>query len=193
MAKSVADYQTAFQNFMEKGARYYACPTGTMLPFAGKTVPAGFLLCNGAEISRTTYARLFSVLGTTWGAGNGSTTFNLPNVNDRCLEGTTNTANVGKYLEAGLPDITGNLYAGWMDASAAGLVLSDIPEHRFGALFPMKTSNSLRTTYAEGGYTDTSGAYFNTIGFQAKKSDSRYGRTTAIQPYSFQILMIVKH
>ena len=107
MAKSVADYQTAFQNFMEKGARYYACPTGTMLPFAGKTVPAGFLLCNGAAISRTTYARLFSVLGTTWGAGDGSTTFNLPNVNDRCLEGTTNTANVGKYLEAGLPDISG--------------------------------------------------------------------------------------
>ena len=51
--------------------------------FAGATAPTGWLLCNGAAISRTTYARLFAVIGTTYGAGDGSTTFNLPDFRDR--------------------------------------------------------------------------------------------------------------
>lgn len=55
-------------------------PTGTILPYGGSTAPSGFLLCNGGAISRTTYARLFSVIGTTYGVGDGSTTFNLPNL-----------------------------------------------------------------------------------------------------------------
>ena len=173
MAKSVADYQTAFQNFMEKGARYYACPTGTMLPFAGKTVPAGFLLCNGAAISRTTYARLFSVLGTTWGAGDGSTTFNLPNVNDRCLEGTTNTANVGKYLEAGLPDITGSFSRAYQ---ARGL-------------------------YVEGAFYNDGDSYYQetavnyktpALTFSAKRSNGIYGNSLTVQPPIYQTFMIVK-
>lgn len=179
MAKSVADYQTAFQNFMEKGARYYACPTGTMLPFAGKTVPAGFLLCNGAAISRKTYARLFSVLGTTWGAGDGSTTFNLPNVNDRCLEGTTNTANVGKYLEAGLPDITGNY--------AATDWFRDISRiQSSGALFN-DTSKGSRSQTGASGYSGS-----QTVGFQAAKSNATFGKSSIVQPNTFYTLMIVK-
>lgn len=53
-------------------------PTGTILPYGGSTAPSGFLLCNGGAISRTTYASLFAIIGTTYGAGDGSTTFNLP-------------------------------------------------------------------------------------------------------------------
>lgn len=53
-------------------------PTGAMLDFAGSTAPTGFLLCDGAAVSRTTYSALFAVIGTTYGAGNGSTTFNVP-------------------------------------------------------------------------------------------------------------------
>lgn len=53
-------------------------PTGTVLHFAGSAAPTGFLLCDGSAISRTTYAALFTAIGTTWGAGDGSTTFNLP-------------------------------------------------------------------------------------------------------------------
>lgn len=180
MAKSVADYQTAFQNFMEKGARYYACPTGTMLPFAGKTVPAGFLLCNGAAISRTTYARLFSVLGTTWGAGDGSTTFNLPNVNDRCLEGTTNTANVGKYLEAGLPDITGSL-----TADTSNETVMDCQFTGAGALTPKHASHIV--SQQVGTYTGFTG-----FSFSAKNSNKIYGKSSVVQVSACQILTIIK-
>lgn len=53
-------------------------PAGTFLEFAGTSAPSGYLWCDGTEYSRTTYARLFAAIGTTWGAGNGSTTFNIP-------------------------------------------------------------------------------------------------------------------
>lgn len=56
---------------------------GTVTLFAGNTPPNGWLLCDGSAISRTTYAKLFAVIGTTYGAGDGSTTFNLPNLKGR--------------------------------------------------------------------------------------------------------------
>lgn len=54
------------------------CPIGSVMQFAGSSAPGGFLICNGAAISRTTFAALFSVIGVTYGAGDGSTTFNIP-------------------------------------------------------------------------------------------------------------------
>ena len=55
-------------------------PVGAQIPFAGTTIPSGYLLCDGRAVSRTTYKDLFAVIGTTYGAGDGSTTFNLPNM-----------------------------------------------------------------------------------------------------------------
>lgn len=80
-----------------------AVPPGTMIHFAGKTLPSGWLICNGAAVSRTTYADLYKAIGTTYGAGDGSTTFNLPNAGGRFLECTTSTSQVGTKVEAGLP------------------------------------------------------------------------------------------
>lgn len=56
---------------------------GQIIMFAGSTAPAGWLICNGQAVSRTTYAKLFSVIGTTWGTGNGSSTFNIPDLRGR--------------------------------------------------------------------------------------------------------------
>lgn len=77
---------------------------------AGATIPDGWLLCNGAAVSRTTYSKLFAAIGTKYGSGNGSTTFNLPNFNGRHVLGTTSTSNLGSYVSAGLPDISGGAY-----------------------------------------------------------------------------------
>lgn len=60
-----------------------ANPAGAVTAFAGASAPSGWLLCNGAAVSRTSYAALFAVCGTTYGAGDGSTTFNLPNLKSR--------------------------------------------------------------------------------------------------------------
>jgi microcystin-dependent protein len=58
----------------------YAMPTGSVTAFAGSTAPTNFLLCDGSAVSRTTYAELFALISTTYGVGNGTTTFNLPNL-----------------------------------------------------------------------------------------------------------------
>lgn len=60
-----------------------AAPVGSLLSFAGSSAPAGWLLADGAAVSRATYATLFAAIGTTYGAGNGTTTFNLPNMKGR--------------------------------------------------------------------------------------------------------------
>lgn len=64
-----------------------ALPTGVMLPFGGATAPGGWLLCAGQAVSRTTYAALFTAIGTLYGVGDGSTTFNVPDLRDRVLVG----------------------------------------------------------------------------------------------------------
>lgn len=58
-------------------------PVGTMFPFAGADAPSGYLVCDGSAVSRTTYATLFDTIGTTYGSGNGSTTFNVPDLRGR--------------------------------------------------------------------------------------------------------------
>lgn len=59
------------------------CPPGVIFPYVSNTAPAGWLSCDGSAVSRSTYSSLFSIIGTTYGAGDNSTTFNLPNFVDR--------------------------------------------------------------------------------------------------------------
>jgi microcystin-dependent protein len=62
-------------------------PTGALQGFAGASAPAGWLICDGSAVSRTTYATLFAAIGSTWGAGDGNTTFNLPDYRGKVLVG----------------------------------------------------------------------------------------------------------
>lgn len=62
-------------------------PVGVPLPFAGGTVPDNYLLCDGRAVSRTEYAQLFNVIGTYWGVGDGSTTFNIPDLRGKTFFG----------------------------------------------------------------------------------------------------------
>ncbi len=62
-------------------------PSGMLAPFAGTSAPSGWFLCYGQAVSRTTYAALFTAIGTTYGTGDGSTTFNLPDLRGRTIAG----------------------------------------------------------------------------------------------------------
>ena len=64
-----------------------AQPAGAVITFASSTAPNGYLKCNGALVSRTTYAALFAAIGTTFGAGDGSTTFKLPDLRGYFVRG----------------------------------------------------------------------------------------------------------
>lgn len=75
-----------------KGYVDAAGPAGIIAPFAGTTAPTGWLSCEGQAISRSTYATLFAAIGTTWGNGDGSTTFNIPDLRGMFLRGTGTNA-----------------------------------------------------------------------------------------------------
>lgn len=72
---------------LASGAVPEGVPTGTVVAFAASSPPSGWLVCNGAAVSRTTYAALFAVIGTTFGDGDGSTTFNLPDLRGEFVRG----------------------------------------------------------------------------------------------------------
>lgn len=143
---------------------------------AGSTIPDGWLLCNGAAVSRTTYAKLFAAIGTRYGSGNGSTTFNLPNFNGRHVLGTTNTGNLGSYVSAGLcPDITGTVQIGG---------------------YPLMTTDHKGAFYAVSqGNADThcqdSSIRATVLGFSASKSNGIYGNSSTVQvPASYTLIII---
>ena len=84
-------------------------PTGTIVPWTTASVPSGFLECAGAAVSRSTYAALFAIIGTTYGAGDGSTTFNVPNLQDNVAIGKSPTKAVGTTGGANTVTPTGNI------------------------------------------------------------------------------------
>ena len=70
--------------------------TGTILPWSKSTAPTGFLKCDGSAVSRNLYSNLFQVIGTTYGSGDGSTTFNLPDLTSRSVVGANTSTSVGQ-------------------------------------------------------------------------------------------------
>lgn len=147
---------------------------------AGSTIPDGWLLCNGAAVSRTTYAELFAAIGTRYGSGNGSTTFNLPNFNGRHVLGTTNTGNLGSYVSAGLPDITGY-------AEVRGI--ENDPNRISTGVFSVQTA-------ANDAYSSHKPSEPNTVPgrlvFSASDSDGTYGRSYGVSVAAAYVLMIIK-
>ena len=145
---------------------------------AGSTIPDGWLLCNGAAVSRTTYAKLFAAIGTRYGSGNGSTTFNLPNFNGRHVLGTTNTGNLGSYVSAGLPDITGRLalHCWSVQASSEGLYSGALyPDSRSGSMVPLGQNGTDGTTY---------------MNFKASRSNAYFGSSSVTVPAAYCLIII---
>ena len=148
------------------GGKTIAPVTGEIKWFAFNTAPDGYLVCNGAEVSRETYADLFAVIGTTFGEGDGSTTFALPNLRDKFAQGS---ATVGTYKSAGLPNITGSV-----DCFNSGYS---------GAFSYQKSA----------GHYGSSGTNHAIINFNASKSNPIYGNSETVQPPALTLLPCIKY
>lgn len=138
------------------------------------TIQNGWLLCNGAAISRTTYANLFDKIGTTYGSGDGSTTFNIPDLRDRYIIGADTNA-LGAYISEQLPNVRG--------FTDGVLYLANHPLNNAGAMY---TSNS--------GYGSATGNfnYGWNLAIDAHKSSSVYTDGGKVYPASIALNFIIK-
>ena len=177
-----ADNVTAARTNLGIDTTYFN-PTGTIIAFAGNTLPKGYLLCDGSKVSRTTYKKLFDVIGTTYGSGNGSTTFNLPNLTNKFIQGS-DTA--GTVKSAGLPDITGWLAFRRTNISdtSADSVFCDgsafYKEGSMGSEYTRLIDDSFKTS-------------LHKIIFTASKFNATYGNSTTVQPPALTMRYIIKY
>ena len=102
MSVNEVNKTTGETSLVAGGTLYADAPIGAILAFGGTAAPAGWMICNGAAISRTTYAALFAAIGTAYGAGDGSTTFNIPDGREVTLKGAGESGyTVGNHVKTG--------------------------------------------------------------------------------------------
>ena len=152
--------------------------TGKIEWFAFNTAPEGYLVCNGAKVSRETYADLFAVIGTTFGAGDGSTTFNIPDLRDRYIIGA-NTNALGTYIAEQLPNINGSI--------DKALFLQTTLTDRTGAFIPSQFNDTHTTLTGAAATNDTK------IIFNANDSNSIYTDNGKVYPASLALLPCIKY
>lgn len=131
------------------------------------SAPPGYLICDGAEISREVYKELFDVIGTTWGSGDGTTTFNLPNLIGKTIWGG-HLAEVGAYKSAGVPDIIGQFRAIRLQET-----IDDTISGAFGF-------NGWGGSYMQAAYAQTSREC--ATNFKASRWSGVYGASSTVQP-----------
>lgn len=120
-------------------------PLGAILPFAGDTAPTNYLLCFGQAVSRTvTYAALFALIGTTYGTGDGSTTFNLPDLRGRAIAGQDDMGGTSANRLTGLSGgVDGDVLGGTGGEESHTLSTAEIPSHTHGLNYKSGVSGAL--------------------------------------------------
>lgn len=156
----------AINKLIEAAVNGVKLPTGTLLPCARKTVPEGFFWCNGSTFDEEENPELYSFLGTN----------KLPDLRDRTIWGANTADDVGKYLEDGLPNVSGQFRT-----------LSH--EEHLG-----KSSGSFSDTSFNSTYGVTSDNFVGGLSYilSATNSSAIFGKSTKVQPRSYYALMIIK-
>jgi len=169
-------------------------PTATIVPWSDSSVPTGFLECNGAAVSRSTYSALFAIIGTTYGAGDGASTFNVPDLQDNVAIGKSGTKALASTGGANTVQSTGNV--GGSTANAT-LTEAQLASHKH--TFTSTTPNApLQNSNVGQGFPASTGTYNNMnntgsgTGHQHNLSATFTGDSTSVvQPY-LAIIYIIK-
>ena len=148
-------------------------PTGTIIISQAPEIPLGYLLCDGSEVKIEEYQDLYNVIGTTYGQSD-STSFCIPDLTARTVFGISEGNDLGKYLEAGLPNITGGYcHDGWSGYDYYGVVKPNIGRPYTGT--------------GQGGTTN------NGFKLDASISSEIYGKSDTVQPASLVTNFLIKY
>ena len=167
-------------------------PTATIVPWSSSSVPTGFLECNGAAVSRSTYSALFAIVGTTYGAGDGATTFNVPDLQDNVAIGKSGTKALASTGGANTVASAGNVGGSTANAtlSTAQLASHSHPGGASGAMYG--TPNPFPGSPAAGTRNANTGSTGSGTGHSHNMSANFTGDATSVlQPY-LTIIYIIK-
>ena len=160
---------------------------GTVKYYAGDVAPVGYLFLHGQTVNRTTYARLFAKIGTKYGAGDGSTTFKLPDTRGyfiRCLDagrGVDSNRALGSNQSDGAPNITGGAGAG------GNAIVFDVAV-MYGAFYDGGQRSWRSYPWGEDG-----GTSMRNINFEASRSNNVYGSANEIRPKNIAFNTIIRY
>lgn len=165
----------------------YAVPIGTILSYASVTPPNGFLICDGSEVSKTTYADLFAIIGNTYGTVTDTSKFKLPDLRDKFVQGAN--GDLGTSKDAGLPNVTGQV--GYLKAIDDGNYNESI-SLRDGCFKNSKNMTTTPPAQSVRNSTQDTTNRTGTIVFDASRSNSIYGNSDTVQPPSVCLTFIIK-
>ena len=167
-------------------------PTATIIPWSDSSIPSGYLECNGATVSRTTYADLFAIVGTTYGAGDGSTTFEIPDLQDNIPVGKSNNKAVGSTGGANTVAATGNIAGSTANASLSTAQLAS-HAHPGGSNHPQGARNIEATAgmVKAAGATNTASSGSSQGHSHNMSANFTGDATSVLQPY-LTIIYIIK-
>ena len=170
-------------------------PTATIVPWSSSSVPTGFLECDGSAVSRSTYSALFAVVGTTYGTGDGSSTFNLPDLQDNVAVGKSPGKALASTGGANTVQSTGNVGGSTANATLSEAQLAS-HDHPFEAR---------QRTNPNPNFLSSSGAGYHQLGGTATTANAGSGSshshnmsanftgdsTSVLQPY-LTVIYIIK-
>ena len=162
-----------------KAAIVARLPAGFVAAWPGNTPPDGWLVCNGSAVSRTTYADLFAAIGTTFGAGDGSTTFKLPDYQGDFLRGylSGTSSAIGTRQAEGLPNISGYI---------SYLLMGEDGQKSDGALSATLQAGNRLTNAG-------TGSAWKQLNFSAKNSNAIYGANSHVTPRNNAVKWCIKY
>lgn len=190
-------YATGWVDVAAASGASVASPTGAIFAYGGATAPTGWLICDGSPVSRTTYSLLFAVIGTLYGAGDGSTTFNLPDLRGRVAAGWAASGGHPDVSTLGLTDGTSTL-------------ASRRPRHKHSVANPaisVTDPGHIHTAPFTGGGSGGGNAFEGTVntptqnqpvnsattGITASASGGTVGPQTGAEPVDAPAYLVVNH
>ena len=169
-------------------------PTATIIPWSSASAPAGFLECNGAAVSRSTYAALFAVIGTNYGGGDGSSTFNVPDIQDKCCVSKSNNKALASTGGSETVTSTGNVGGSTANATLSTSQLAS-HTHPKGTTYPGGTPrqhNQAQPGAPAGDQPSNTGSAGSGSGHSHNMSATFSGdATSVVQPY-ITVVYIIK-